>query len=204
MCVAVLTTPGHMLSREQLRKGWAINSDGGGFAFVDDGEVRIMKGYLEEDAFINAYTHFAEKFAGESPFLIHMRIRTSGTVSAKNCHPFPIKNGALIHNGIMFTPSGERAGTKNDLKSDTRVFAENLYNILELEQVKKAEERILKAVGHSNKIAFLYNNKEYFIMNEGAGQWQNDDKKDIWMSNSSCKLYSTPPMYAGGYKANEV
>ena len=188
MCVAVLTTRGKVLTNDQLWKGWTINGDGAGFAYVKDDAVVIEKGFMNYNSFQSAYALAAEQFAEDSPFLIHMRIRTSGNTNANNCHPFPIKGGALIHNGIMFTPSGERAGKDpTDRKSDTRVFAESLYNILVLEDVKRAQEGIRKAIGYGNKIAMLYDSKEYVIIGESAGMWVDG----IWYSNSSCGLPKT-------------
>lgn len=151
-----------------------------------DGKVNIRKGFLKEEEFEKAYLEAADKYAADSPSLIHMRIRTSGTVSAKNCHPFKIKGGAMIHNGIMFTPTGERAGTPKDLKSDTRVFTEALYNVLALEDVKRAAKGITEAIGWGNKLAFLYDDKETYIINEDAGTWDNG----IWFSNNSCAASS--------------
>ena len=186
MCVAVLCKPGKVISSAALCKGWMINDDGGGFAYVKDGKVVIDKGYLNFNEFQKAYFKAADKYTDESPFLVHMRIRTSGHTNANNCHPFPIKGGAMIHNGVMFTPTGTRAGSKTDLKSDTRVFAESLYNILQLEHIKKEQQAIRQAIGYGNKLCFLYDNKEYFILGETAGYWVDG----IWYSNTSCKVSS--------------
>lgn len=142
---------------------------------------------MEYPAFRDAYMRAADQYADESPFLVHMRITTSGGTSKNNTHPFPVKNGAMIHNGIMFTPAGERAGKAPDRKSDTRVFAESLFNILTLEEVKKANEGIRKAIGFGNKLCFLYDNKQFHIVNEQAGSWVDG----IWHSNSSCKVKGT-------------
>lgn len=183
MCVAILTKPGAVLTPDQIKEGWSCNPDGGGFAYVRDDKVQIVKGFMKVEHLVESYKAMSELYAEDSPFLVHMRIGTSGGKTPKNTHPFPIKNGALIHNGIMFTPAGERAGTPEDRKSDTRVFAEALYNVLELEHVKKAEKRILREIGYYNKVCFLYNDKSYYILNEDAGDWEGD----IWFSNSSCK-----------------
>jgi glutamine amidotransferase len=182
MCIAVLTKPGARLTENQLYRGWTGNKDGAGFCYVDDGKVKIVKGFLEFKAFNKSYSDAVEKFGEDSPFLVHMRIRTSGHVNAANCHPFAIQGGALIHNGMMFTPTGDRAGTLTDRKSDTRVFAESLYNILKLEHVKKAESGIRKAIGGGNKVAFLYDDKSYHIIGEDLGFW----REDVWHSNNSC------------------
>ena len=92
----------------------------------------------------------------------------------------------MIHNGVMFTPTETRAGSKEDRKSDTRVFAESLYNILQLEHIKKEQHAIRQAIGYGNKMCFLYDDKEYFILGETAGYWIDG----IWYSNTSCKISS--------------
>ena len=184
MCVALLTLAGKAISNDALYRGWSSNPHGGGFAYVKDDEVVIEKGFLDYNSFQKAYAEASDLYAADSPFLVHMRIRTSGATNANNCHPFPIRNGALIHNGIMFTPTGKRAGEAGDLKSDTRVFAESLYNILNLEHIKKEANGIRQAIGFGNKIAFLYNDKSYFILGESSGTWD----QGIWHSNDSCRL----------------
>lgn len=182
MCIAVVTRPNCAIKPEGLKRGWNSNPNGGGFAFVDQDKVVIRKGFMEYNKFEKAYLEAAEKYAADSPFLVHMRIKTSGDVSPKNTHPFEIKGGAMIHNGIMFTPTGKRAGSTKDRRSDTRVFAEDLYNILILDDIKKAADGIHRAIGRSNKLAFLYDNKEFFIIGEDNGFWS----EGIWYSNSGC------------------
>lgn len=182
MCVAIVTTKGTALDSTSLWNGWQSNPDGGGFAYVRDGAVVIEKGFMKYVEFRDAYLKAAERFADDSPFLVHMRIATSGGTRPINTHPFSIKGGAMIHNGIMFTPVGPRAGTTEDRKSDTRVFAESLYNILQLETVVKASRAIGKAVGSGNKLCFLYDSGDYHIVNEDMGYWA----QKIWYSNGSC------------------
>ena len=182
MCVAILSKPNSIIPEPRLAQGWKANSDGGGFAYVnEDNKVVIEKGFMEYEPFRDSYMKAAGRYAETSPMLVHLRIRTSGNTSPANCHPFHIKDGAMIHNGIMFTPTGDRAGSAHDRKSDTRVFAEALYNILKLEHVKNAAKELRSAIGYGNKLAFLYNNKEYFILGESDGYWLND----IWYSNIS-------------------
>lgn len=189
MCIAILTQPGKSLTNTQLWRGWSGNKDGGGFAYVADGKVVISKGFLKYNDFQAAYEEAVEKYGKESPFLVHMRIGTSGGNTENNTHPFAFKPtsgpaGALIHNGIMFTPAGEWRGPKDDRKSDTRVFAAALNNILVLEDVKAAKEALGKAIGGGNKLAFLYDDKSWVIINEDEGYW--DD--GIWYSNSGCRI----------------
>jgi predicted glutamine amidotransferase len=186
MCIAVLTKPGKSLTGAQLYSGWYRNSDGGGFAYCDkDGKVVIKKGYMKYNDFQKAYADAVHQYGESSPFLVHMRIRTSGDVNAANCHPFKTKNGAMIHNGNMFNPDTVRGGER---KSDTRIFAESLHNILVLEDLLVAGDDIISEIGRNNKLAFLFDGGKTLILNEAAGFW--DD--DIWYSNRSCDVTNFP------------
>lgn len=190
MCIAIVTKPGRTVDMQALYRGWTSNRDGGGFAYVDPdtNKVVISKGFMTYNEFQKAYAAAAEKYAEHSPFIIHMRIGTSGGKTDKNTHPFPIKGGALIHNGILFTPTGDDAGPVTDRKSDTRVFAEKLFNILNYTDALEAKEDLEVAIG-GNKIALLYDTKEFVILNERLGDWV----EDIWYSNSACGITPRQP-----------
>lgn len=182
MCVAILAKPGKQVPRLNLFAGWGINSDGGGFAFVRGGKVQIERGFMKYNAF-QAALEEAQAKNPDSPFLIHMRIRSAGSLNENNTHPFPIEGGALIHNGTLFQPTGNDIGTADDRKSDTRVFAERLFNILKYQDVVDAKDDIERAIRY-NKIALLYDDAKYLILNEAEGEWIDD----IWYSNGSCKI----------------
>lgn len=187
MCVAILCKPGAILTDTQLNEGWNSNSHGAGFAFVnpETNKVQVQKGFMKRDEFMTAYKAAAAQYSADTPFLVHMRIRSAGDSGPKNTHPFRVKNGAMIHNGTMFSPTGERAGKEGDRYSDTRVFATTLHNVLDLESVKRAEKGILNEIGATNKLVFLYDDKQYYIVNESSGIWEDN----IWYSNSySCKV----------------
>lgn len=184
MCIAIVTTAGKVVENKKLWRGWCTNGDGGGFAYVKDGHVEVEKGFMQFNDFEKAYSKAAELYAAESPMLVHMRIGTSGAKSQMNTHPFPFKPatgpaGAMIHNGTLFTPAGEWKGPKEDLKSDTRVLVNALNNVLVLEDLKNAKDAVAKAIGKSNKLAFLFDDKSTIIVNEDMGFW--DD--GIWYSN---------------------
>lgn len=191
MCIAVLAPKGHIVPNEKLWRGWSINDDGGGFAYVDENDQLVVKrGYSEYNAFQKDYAAAAAKYSATSPFLVHMRIGSQGDKKGQpNTHPFTFTPkegpaGCLIHNGTMFAPQGEWVGVDGDKKSDTRVFAERLGEQLCYQDVKDGQALLSKAIGYS-RMAFLYANREYVILNErGPGLW--DD--DIWYSNSCCKV----------------
>lgn len=196
MCIAIVIKAGATLSDAQLWKGWTANEDGGGFAYVKNDKVEIEKGFMKYNDFQKAFRKASEEFGADSPFLVHMRIGTSGGVTPVNTHPFEIKpqhgpHGAMIHNGILFTPSGAWAGNGADKKSDTRVVASALNNILVLEDIKNAKALLGNAIGAGNKLAFLYDNKEFVIINEHQGYW----KDEVWYSNAGCNL--SPAGFSG-------
>ena len=106
MCVAILCKTGKILDNERLYRGWTNNSDGGGIAYLDDNKkVCIESGFLQYGEFQKAYARLADRYSKNGPMLIHMRIRSTGSKGKDNCHPFKIKNGAMIHNGTLFFPT---------------------------------------------------------------------------------------------------
>lgn len=200
MCIAIVTKPGFSVGDKELYRGWSGNKDGGGFAFVHDGKVQIKKGYMTYNEFQKAYRAAVEQYGRDSHFLVHMRIGTSGGVTPNNTHPFAIKGGAMIHNGVLFYPTGKRAGPPGDRKSDTRVFAESLYNILQLEDIKKAEQNLRRAVGGNNKLCFLYDDNSYFILGEDLGFW----REGVWYSNYSCVGYTDDRSSGGSCSSDGI
>lgn len=186
MCVAIVAKQGVIVPAIKLWAGWKINPDGAGFAYVDDRtrKVEVKKGFMTYSDFYKAYKQYSERYSATSPMLIHMRIRSAGSKNAENTHPFKIHNGAMIHNGTLFFPTFNSKQDHTDQHSDTRIFANRLYNILSKEDVRDAGPDILKAVGTYNKLAFLYDDKEFVILNETGGKWEDD----TWFSNHSCDV----------------
>lgn len=194
MCVAIMAPKGRSVSADRLWRGWSANSDGGGFAYVDDkDQVVIKKGYSKYNDFHKDYVDAVKEFSTSSPFLIHMRIGTRGDKqSAANTHPFRIipeegPEGALIHNGTMFSPTGEWEGPVGDRKSDTRVLAERMGKLLAYDDVNDSVATLGFVLSERNKLALLYANRKYVLINERQGIWVDG----IWYSNSSCNVISS-------------
>lgn len=175
MCLAILKPAKVKVPEESLRMGWQGNSDGAGFAYIDNGKVVAVKGLMTWKEFLAAYQAAAKKFKS-SPFLIHFRIKSMGDKSAENTHPFPINGGMLIHNGTI---DGTGA-TWNSGPSDTKCFAETFGDRLTYDFAKEHKEKLEEALGH-NKVAMLYGDGQYVILGEKNGTW-NDD---VWYSNYS-------------------
>lgn len=177
MCQAIVKPEGLRVPEETLRNAWRDNTDGAGFAVLQDGQVTIYKGYFKFRKFYKAYRKF-EKY----PCLIHFRYATHGVHDAENCHPFKVSDDtAMIHNGILskFLPSAL------EKRSDTRVLVEEhitpcvvrsgltAYEFLNNEGVRYLIEGLIPG----NKLAFL-SPSGFTIYNERLGQW----KDGIWYS----------------------
>lgn len=188
MCIAMVVTPGAQLRDEVLWRGWTNNPHGGGFACVDGfGKVSVRKGLMKYNDFQTALRKALELYGKDSPFLVHMRYATQGTVDRANTHPFSFSpqegpGGAYIHNGTMFKPAGKWEGEPGKTRSDSRVFGAVLNNILSKDVVIAAKKDLERVLTARNRIAFLYDDKTYVILNEGQGFWD----KGIWFSNHSC------------------
>lgn len=176
MCIAVLTTEDKVVPTDILTRCFNGNKDGAGFAYIDPHEQKVVidKGYFKLDDFLNKYDDLLGKGANKKPMLIHARIATMGKVGRDNCHPFRIRNGALIHNGTLWYGGG-----RNLEKSDTREFAEQAHNILTYEDLSVNIKRVSQAIGSYNKVAMLYEDGKYIILNEEQGTWQDG----VWYSN---------------------
>lgn len=191
MCVAILARPGKVLSNTELFKGWSANRDGAGLAFVNKhGKLVTAKGYMKYNDFQKAYENICQnEVAEDSPMLIHMRITSQGDTVQANTHPFMFipkvgPKGAMIHNGTLFRPQGEWAVAKQGvLFSDTRVLVTAMADRLTSEAVLSSIAQLGQAIGAHNKLAFLYEDKSWAIINEHAGFWADD----VWYSNTSCR-----------------
>jgi glutamine phosphoribosylpyrophosphate amidotransferase len=175
VCIAIVIPAGKRLTRDQIRSCISVNPDGAGIAYISKGRVRIKKGLFTEEQFCKLYNSLAEAF-NDSPMLVHFRIQTVGKIVQENCHPFRIRNGALIHNGTLW------AGSRDGDKSDTREFADMHGDTMTPEFVNKHIDDLSDIVGF-NKIAFLWKDGRTAILNQRS--WKEDD--GIWFSNDSYK-----------------
>ena len=130
MCVAI-ALPANVDIRENVLRGcYEANSDGAGFGYYNaKGEQVIVKGLMQWQPFLEVFNEHRNANKDKN-FLVHFRIRTQGARNDANCHPFPLKNGIIIHNGSV-NGLGETNYGANYMtaKSDTAEFAEAIYNI---------------------------------------------------------------------------
>ncbi|UFK09564.1 hypothetical protein [Xanthomonas phage DES1] len=173
MCIALVKPAGVEISDETLRTCWDSNSHGAGFAYIKKGKVQIVKGLMKFADFLAAYKKLAATYKA-SPFLIHFRIRSAGDHNEDNTHPFQLNAGALIHNGTIHgTGASYQKGP-----SDTAIFVEKFKDHLNYETVVKVKDKLGKAIDY-NKLAMLFDNGNYVIINEEKGMWDGG----TWFSN---------------------
>lgn len=172
MCLIIVKPPKVEIPEDDLRLAWQSNCDGAGFAFSTKKEVKIVKGFMAVKDFLTSYNEHTKKFKN-SVFLIHFRVRTYGDKSEMNTHPFEINGGAMAHNG-GFTGTGAQT---MEGPSDTNLFAQRYKDVLTYEHVKQHKVGWGQAVGY-NKIALLYPENKYLIINENDGIWD----KEAWYS----------------------
>lgn len=185
MCVAILKPKGVAISEEVLKNCWDNNPDGAGFAYVKRRKVVTLKGFMSFEKFIEEYRKAEPSNRDSSPFVIHFRIATAGRVCPENTHPFPVEGGVLVHNGHMFYT--DRTGEK----SDTRLFCEDTMDYLKGKREWVANKKAIEdAIGY-NKLALLFNDGDYLIINENSGMW----KDGVWYSNR----HSHTPAGRGGW-----
>lgn len=175
MCLAIVRPPGIEVPEEHIDRGWQRNPDGGGFAFVDKNGVQLRKGFFK----LKDYKDAVFKAMKENPastFLLHFRIRTTGDKSSENTHPHKFAYGVMIHNGTI-SGTGALHGTGD---SDTALFLKKFGDKFTYERLSANKETLGKAIGTGNKLAFLYTNGKYVIVNEDSGQW----REGVWYSNT--------------------
>jgi hypothetical protein len=174
MCQAIVKPRTNNIDESVLRAAWNSNPHGAGIAYREGDTIRLSKGFFKLRSFLRAYRQVAHLDC-----LIHFRFATHGSLSADNCHPFPVgRDSAMIHNGILaaYTPPPD------DDRSDTRIFVNNLLNPLLTDvtstyRALRSVQQDLEAHVRGNKLAFLTPDG-FVIVNESWGEWQDG----VWYS----------------------
>lgn len=181
MCIAIYHDAGCVLSQSDVDNSWRSNPDGGGFSYFDkDGALRIEK-FMRKHEFEDAYDK-ATDMNPESPFAVHFRIATHGSVNLDNCHPHRVSDSmTLIHNGVIPVVIN-----KKDVRSDTRIFCDHYLSQLRDGWIDDDYmfDMVEEYIGAS-KLVVLSNNSKYpaYIFNERDGHWSSDNTR--WYSNRS-------------------
>ena len=177
MCLLIVKPSGLFVPKKHIEQGFRGNSDGAGFSYIYDGKVIIQKGFTSVNSFYAAFK-LAEKMMPKSPFVLHMRIGTSGHKGPDNCHPYRTAQGyAFAHNGIF----GEYTDLASE-HSDTYHFVKHVVDKLPRHFVHNSA--IMKLLDHEaasthSKFAIMTPTK-VVICGESAGVFD----RGIWYSNT--------------------
>ena len=141
---------------------------------------------LDKDEFILSYLDDHEVYGGKSPFVVHVRIATHGSVTEANCHPFvvPMQGDSemvMMHNGILGKMDSYVKDT--DL-TDTQGLIDHVITSMQDDWLDNniLAEFVEDFIDYS-KLVFLTTNpdlkKQMYIINEDMGIW----REDVWYSN---------------------
>ena len=184
MCIAIAKTIHAALDRDVLQRCFERNPHGAGFAVAKDNQLIVEKGYFNFDEFwenFNAIQHGV-------PAIVHFRYASAGEINPRNCHPWLIdKNHAMIHNGTLW----------GFVCDNSELSDSGLYTKLVLRPIFRKDKGFWKTkhgkfllsepLGERNKMIILSNKGEFSILNESAGEWDNEIEKNIWYSNDGYK-----------------
>lgn len=182
------------VSNEVLKNCYSHNTDGCGYAFIDNENKLIIRKYLDFKKFKKAFRRDQIETKSNTPFLIHFRDTSMGLTNLKSCHPFSVNDDqAMAHNGTIYSVPKE----KN--KSDTMVFNETVLKNLPIgwDKNKTICMLVTEFIGKTkllkyNKIVILNSDRSYTILNEGDGEWVDN----IWYSNNDYKEEYIPYNYS--------
>lgn len=186
MCIAIVKKIDGVITDEAIRNSDDANPHGAGYAFVKEGKVVVKKGFFKVEEFIKAFREDEKHYGQETPFILHFRWATCGLTNVANCHPFPTKHGAMMHNGHFYN--------SNTNMSDSAEVAEELGEYLSKDNVGTKMKELEDIFNH-NKVALLYHDKSFAIINEQLGEWDNN----VWYSTTAWQSDRSPVVWNGGH-----
>ena len=178
MCIAIFKPRKTQPDWDAYETAYRQNDDGWGFAAARGGKLIVKKG-------VSSFNNFKKKFYEfrHCPAIVHFRIRTSGNIDNKNCHPFMISPDlAVIHNGILNLKCNV-----DQTMSDTWHFVRQVLRPMHEScpafpwnlGISFLGEQFL---GSGNKLVFLSARGEHTIWNSDLGHYAKDRH---WYSNYS-------------------
>ena len=187
MCIIAYKPKNQKYERDVLERCYLANNHGCGMSYIENGEVKIVKGMFKFEEFWELIRQVQENI--ESPIVSHFRVKSIGDIEEKNCHPFRIDaKHSVCHNGTIHA----FAATNSKL-SDTVLFNHNILKPMfaeypEFYKTKFGRFLIEETIKERNKIVILDADGSCTIFNESAGEWT---PEGIWYSNKS---YLPPPI----------
>lgn len=188
MCV-IAACEKRPMTKDEFQNCFDSNSHGCGFAWRENGTVRMEKGFMD----LTSAWNFYEKIKDILPHVAHFRIRTAGAVCQQLTHPFIVsdcsplllsytgKNPVLFHNGVYWNWESEIPSLEKKMgrrlkghMSDSRFLALGLFF---------EAPTFVRQMKHSGAFVLVKSDKisvmgDQFIKENG-----------VYFSNSSYKRY---------------
>lgn len=213
MCTLTFCKPGFTPKKDYLVNSCENNPDGFGYGILVDEKIIVGKD-MEAEKIIEEFLVAREMYP-DAPAIFHSRIGTHGVRDVSNCHPFwSGDDGQTIvaHNGVMqlLTDRVDEDGKVIDVRSDTRIFAEDYLPKFGLEKLADYQmvDMMEDWLGNGNKVVVLTHNPAildgWIILNEHRGSWEDG----IWWSNGNYRYGRlvpqrfVPPPKNYNYKGN--
>lgn len=187
MCVAIVKPPNVDFPEKLFEAAWRKNPHGGGFMYARDGRVVVEKGFMALKDMMESYKKHEPSF-GDSPVVLHFRIKTHGPIAPAQTHPFVVNDRlAFVHNGTISIQIPE--GSKN---SDTMEFNDRVLKRLPegfLQDPVTME--LIRGYVDPSRLVFLDGQGNISIVNEESGY---RDPQGRWHSNDGA-LAAVDPAY---------
>jgi len=198
MCLGIYIPKKQEVSATRLYDGYIANPDGCGILWATNNELFSLKGHWDWNFFVSQYNLVRREFP-DSSLVIHFRTASASGIGQEFCHPhFVNPDLAFIHNGNFFEFSSYFGEGRNDGKSDTQRFNEEI-----LQKLPKGflyNETIIATLQeycyyNSSKLIFMNSRGDINMFNSQHGEWKNN----CWFSNRGIENYAGYG-YSGAYK----
>lgn len=194
MCVIVAKVAGaDFPPMNEVKNCCDTNSHGFGAMYVSKGVVKVFK-TLDKTTFLTWYEKFVKKHPKSVSLVMHMRIKTHGTIKVENCHPWTDKDGQVgfAHNGILSIQN------RGDMTDSETFFRDIWWPAYKLGGTKMADKATRAIIGTS-RFAFLFNDGSIVRW----GNWEKGSiKAGVYYTNSSWKdksYYPSTGCWSGYY-----
>lgn len=163
MCLIIHKPKEQVIDEALLRDAATFNRDGWGIMYCIDGEVRTVKGTE-----VNELVRECAKLDEKQEAFVHLRMRTHGTISEDNIHPFQIgKTGVyMMHNGTI------QITRKDNNESDSAAFARMLAPLIRKNHnllFEPALRTLIRSYIGNSRLAFLLPDGRSTLI--GNGDW---------------------------------
>jgi predicted glutamine amidotransferase len=152
MCIITVLPPNVHLTREQIADALVNNQHGVGVMYSYRRQLYVAYSMSRDPRRLLSWLN---SMPGRTTRVVHFRKQTAGNISRENLHPFVIHGRfGLMHNGTLDHSIAPRG--KDEPRSDTRIFADDLLATMTPEMLTKpALWKLIDAAGEDNRIVML-------------------------------------------------